>query len=200
MSCGIAPRKFRPLPNKFCSLTFHVMLNLSRIQGLKLKCGSSPSTDLPTPPMYARIHVPWPRLWPLTCSRTPPSTRDKPPMFKPWQMSPGNHASSQPCKAGSLPRSQVLTSLRSQPFPLSLALEQNSDEPLPKVRDLNVFSDVKMFVMNAKDPSVQQRRWRRTTVGQTALLQRGSAAELPLSGGHPQISGPGGQRLVSVIQ
>jgi hypothetical protein len=58
MSCGIAPRKFRALPNKFCSLTFHVMLNLSRIQGRMLKSGSSPSTDLPTPPMYARIHVP----------------------------------------------------------------------------------------------------------------------------------------------
>jgi hypothetical protein len=40
----------------------------------------------------------------------------------------------------------------------------------------------------------------RTTVGQTALLQRGSAAALPLSVGHPQISSLGGQRLVSVIQ
>jgi hypothetical protein len=35
-----------------------------------------------------------------------------------------------------------------------------------------------------------------TTVGQMALLQRGSAAALPLLVGHPQISGPLGQRLV----
>jgi hypothetical protein len=40
----------------------------------------------------------------------------------------------------------------------------------------------------------------RTTVGQPALLQRGSAAALPLLVEHSQISGLGGQRLVSVIQ
>jgi len=36
---------------------------------------------------------------------------------------------------------------------------------------------------------------RRTTVGQMALLQRGSAAAFPLLVGHPQISGPGGAEI-----
>jgi hypothetical protein len=55
------------------------------------------------------------------------------------------------------------------------------------------------FVMNAKTicPTAEVQR---TTVGQPALLQRGIAAALPLLVEHSQISGLGGQRLVSVIQ
>lgn len=40
----------------------------------------------------------------------------------------------------------------------------------------------------------------RTPVGRPALIWRGSAAALPLLVEHSQISGLGGQRLVSVIQ
>jgi hypothetical protein len=54
-------------------------------------------------------------------------------------------------------------------------------------------------VMNAKT-SCPTAEVRCTTVGQMALLQGGSAAALPLLVGHSHISGPGGQRLVSVIQ
>ena len=40
----------------------------------------------------------------------------------------------------------------------------------------------------------------RTTEGQTALLQRGGTAVVPLLVEHSHISDPEGQRLVSVIQ
>jgi hypothetical protein len=54
-------------------------------------------------------------------------------------------------------------------------------------------------VMNAKTlcPTAEVQR---TTVGQPALMGRGSAAALPLLVEHSHISGLGGQRLVSVIQ
>jgi hypothetical protein len=40
----------------------------------------------------------------------------------------------------------------------------------------------------------------RTAEGQAALLQRGRRAAVPLLAEHSQVSDPGGQRLVSVIQ
>jgi hypothetical protein len=50
-------------------------------------------------------------------------------------------------------------------------------------------------------PRPPVRCWvQRTPVGQPALIWRGSTAALPLLVEHSQISGLGGQRLVSVIQ
>jgi hypothetical protein len=53
--------------------------------------------------------------------------------------------------------------------------------------------------MNAKTV-VQQRRCNAPPMGQTALLQRGGTAAVPLLVEHSHISDLEGQRLVSVIQ
>ena len=55
------------------------------------------------------------------------------------------------------------------------------------------------IVMNAKTICLKA-EVQRTPVGQPALLWWGSSAALPLLVGHSHISGPGGQRLVSVLQ
>ena len=49
--------------------------------------------------------------------------------------------------------------------------------------------------MNAKTVCLKKRRCSAPPAGQLALLQRGSAAALPLLVGHSHMSGPGGQEI-----